>query len=614
MDKQFGLKQVAKMIALGAMISGLLAGCGGGGGGGSSTVSAVTIKGTAAAGAPVVGYVAVSDSSSNTQPVKSGIPILADGTYTVDVTGLTAPYAFRADGTVGGKRVTLYSAATSDDLGKTINITPFTDLVLRNIANGVVDTFFANNASVAGLTTAQLNAKRDALTTILLPALTAMGVDSSIDLLRTAFNADNTGLDRFMDAVKVDTTTSTAVTITNILDAAHQLTIDTTSATALTTAAQLPATNLTLPANPSPLDLIVQGFNNMSAKFATSLPNPSDTSLTGLFDSSFVQDGQSLSAFLTDITTSTSNVGLKFTNVSVAAIDTTAGTAKVHFTPVKADGSYANASVPGGVMTWKFVRDINGNWLAAGNQRIAQVKVNSFVYQGVCKTASCTTNAGATTVYKTGLWLNIDQQGTAIGSAHVTGPGLPNTGVDLIAQIGTTWLKITTTNTNTACTDYFACNSNYWFMTDTEIGQIAANSQYVITLYDTSVTPVQIAQYTDTLVAAPVLNAAKATASYPTLASMTNPIGTAASTFTPSWTRPADLIGGWVSAYVFQNSGAPNYTVVASTWVDNQLTAATGTASLTITAPASGTWSGGGYDIVSFDQYARRVETQHNYY
>ena len=82
----------------------VLTGCnGGGGGGGSSTSStAVLISGTAAAGAPVVGYVAVRDSSTNPQPVRTNIPIEANGNYSVDVTGLTPPYAFLASGTVGG--------------------------------------------------------------------------------------------------------------------------------------------------------------------------------------------------------------------------------------------------------------------------------------------------------------------------------------------------------------------------------------------------------------------------------------------------------------------------------------------------------------------------------
>ena len=96
------------VLAIGMMV--VLAACGsnGGGGGGTPGVAAsATISGTAAAGAPVVGFVAVRDSSTNPQPVKTNIPIEANGHYSVDVTGLKAPLAFLASGTVGGRTVSL---------------------------------------------------------------------------------------------------------------------------------------------------------------------------------------------------------------------------------------------------------------------------------------------------------------------------------------------------------------------------------------------------------------------------------------------------------------------------------------------------------------------------
>ncbi|RYZ35486.1 MAG: cytochrome c, partial [Sphingobacteriales bacterium] len=48
--------------------------------------------------------------------------------------GLTAPFVFRAEGRAGGSIYVLHSAATSADVGGTINITPLTDLVLANVA------------------------------------------------------------------------------------------------------------------------------------------------------------------------------------------------------------------------------------------------------------------------------------------------------------------------------------------------------------------------------------------------------------------------------------------------------------------------------------------------
>ena len=78
------------------------------------------ISGTAAAGAPIVGKVTVKDAKG----VQKTVDIAADGKYSVDVSGMTAPFVFHAYGKVGGRDVSLVSAATSEDINKTINITP----------------------------------------------------------------------------------------------------------------------------------------------------------------------------------------------------------------------------------------------------------------------------------------------------------------------------------------------------------------------------------------------------------------------------------------------------------------------------------------------------------
>lgn len=256
----------------------LLVACSGGDGGGSGgtpPAASVTISGTAAAGSPVVGFVQVRD-SSNPQQVKSNIPIEANGHYSVDVTGLTAPFAFLATGTVGGETVSLYSAATLADVGRTINITPFTDLIIRNIAAGAVDAYI-NNGTFTGLTPKQLDDQRVALTAQLAPALTAMGLSSGIDLLRAVFNADSTGLDRFMDVVKVSPT-PTGATITNILDAANRLILDTTGAPT-----SLPLGTGGLLPTGTPVDQILQTFTTFPSLFATGLPDPANPALVSLF-------------------------------------------------------------------------------------------------------------------------------------------------------------------------------------------------------------------------------------------------------------------------------------------------------------------------------------------
>src|SRR5487761_2044927 len=182
-ESKYHIRTILMTFSLAGVLA--LAGCGGGGGGTAAvapTPTSTIISGTAAAGAPIVGTVSIRDSSNNPQPVKTGIPIAADGKYSVDVNGLTPPFAFLADGTVGGKRVQLYSAATQADVGGTINISPFTDLVVRNIAGTIATTLAdAISSKLPNLTTTQLDAKVKDLTDKLTPVLQAAGLSTSID-------------------------------------------------------------------------------------------------------------------------------------------------------------------------------------------------------------------------------------------------------------------------------------------------------------------------------------------------------------------------------------------------------------------------------------------------
>ena len=584
----------------------LLAGCGSSG---SSTTTpaapaSTLISGTAASGAPIIGTVSIRDSSSNPQPVKTGIPIAADGKYSVDVSGLTAPFAFLADGTVGGKRVQLYSAATQADVGGTINITPFTDLIVRNIAGSIATTLAdAISSKLPSMTAAQLDAKRVALTAQLTPVLQAAGVSTSIDLLRATFSADSTGLDRVMDLVKVDTTVPTAITITNILDAAKPLTMDPATGTT-TGGTTLSATGVS--ASATPTDLIVQSLNSFSTYFATSLPSPTDANLLAMFSSTFLDNGRNVGAFLTEMTTNKALIGLKFTNVVVDSIDTTNNVAQVHFMPLTASGTSVARDMPGGAIAWEMKLE-NGAWKANGDQRIATVRVRTTADKWVCASGSgngCT----AGTTYSTGLNLEIDDKGMiGIGSAVVTGPGLPTAGVTLTAQPNRTWLSLPVAGCS-------GCSDNNYKMADTDIANIAPNSTYTVKLYSNAATPALLATYTEVLPVAPVLNTKLAGMSFPSIATsgMTSMMNFTSGTLTPNWTIPTGLWGDIVAVNVYQNgtgtSPGPNQFVMAN--LDGQ-TANSGTSTLVVTAPTSGSWTNGNLWIDTYDQYGGHVDTNY---
>ncbi|MEJ2754922.1 MAG: hypothetical protein P8104_03580, partial [Gammaproteobacteria bacterium] len=167
-----------------------LTACGGGGsddgraGGGATAI----LNGTAAAGAPIIGQVTVKDSLGNS---KSSL-IEADGSYRVDVTELTAPYRLRALGRVGGRSVKLFSYAEAADVNGTINITPFTDLIVANAAQQIAETYF-DSQTATSLDATVVAEQEAALQDKLQNVFKALKVSDAIDLLHTAFSADHSG-------------------------------------------------------------------------------------------------------------------------------------------------------------------------------------------------------------------------------------------------------------------------------------------------------------------------------------------------------------------------------------------------------------------------------------
>jgi Bacterial Ig-like domain len=524
-----------------------------------TTGTATTITGTAAAGAPVIGYVSVQDSSTNAQPVLTNIAIAADGKYSIDVAGLTPPFVIKAVGNVGGKQVTLYSTATSADVGFTINITPFTDLIVRNLAGTLANTLidqYISAGSFATLTPAQINAARDTLQAQLLPVLQATGLTNGIDLLRSAFSANGKGLDLFMDLVKVNTTVPTAVTITNILDAnaaANALTINTQ--TGVTTGnTTLGASGIPTVGTATPLDLIRQTFVVFNGYFATSLPSPTNPGLTALFAPSFLVNGSTSGDLLNWLTSSNTSVGIFFDSMSVVldSIDTTNGIAQVSFN----DKTH-----------WQM-RKVGNAWLFDGNQRLANIYV----------TTSAVNDSGNKS---TGLRLWFENlQLRAIGSVVVTGPGLSANGVTITAD-------------------------QMVVMTDAEINALGVNNTYTLKVWSNAATPTLLGTYTD-VIPRPALNTALATLAFPSLGGVTSLVGYTSGTLNLTWAMPAELRGDNIGVSLFGNGISET---VRQDLFDKF---GTGTANLVVTAPATGTWNGGSYWIRGFDAFGGEVITNYS--
>lgn len=483
------------------------------------------LNGTAAAGAPIIGSVTIKDSSI--PAATRTVPIAADGKYTVDVNGMTAPYMVRADGYVGGNEYHLYSAGTSADMGGTINVTPLTDLIVANIAGTVADDYF-NSDNFSGLTAEQLTAQSNALKEKLLPVLQAVGVSDSIDLLRASFSTDHTALDAALDVIRVTTDTATGVaTITNIVNQ-QQMTSNVTTGTY--TGALDNTTGVA--AAVSDIQAISAGFETFSNLFANGLPSESNPTLLGLFDeATFMQEGMNLAAFLSEITTDPGMVGISFDNISIQSMDTTNGTAVVAFDVIQ-HGMVMND----GPRPFHMIKK-NGVWYMQGDRRIAQVEVEPEANYNLSDSFS---------QIATGLRLDIeDRGGRGITSAVVTGAGLPVGGVILINNIAYEDFQI----------EGQQYGGDFYSMDDTAIAGIADSGEiYTVELYTHGVLS---ATYTEKLKKRPYLSSELSSASFPAISQQTldQMQSFTGGNATVNWTLPAGLINDWLSVGLGDNEG-----------------------------------------------------------
>jgi len=120
-------------------------------------------------------------------------PIESDGSYSVDVSLLTAPFILYAEGRVNGKGLTMYSAAIA---AGTVNITAYAN-------------WTSSQVSATDLIAAETNVQQQ-----IEPVLNALGIDSNVDLISTPFSADLTGIDMALEVLTIDYS-GTVATVTN---------------------------------------------------------------------------------------------------------------------------------------------------------------------------------------------------------------------------------------------------------------------------------------------------------------------------------------------------------------------------------------------------------------
>ena len=169
-----------------------LAGCGGGGGSSSPTASQ-TVAGVAAAGTPVSGTVYLEDSS--VPAIKMSTQINTDGSYSLNATGLTAPFMLVAVGTVNGQSCTLYSLAGAPGVA---NINPLTNLAVFQAWQYAAAQSKTSNTDFYN----QFTTVIPQIQTLLQQVLTQYGV-AKTNFASDPYNANHSGFDLLFDMVAI---------------------------------------------------------------------------------------------------------------------------------------------------------------------------------------------------------------------------------------------------------------------------------------------------------------------------------------------------------------------------------------------------------------------------
>ena len=574
----------------------------------------------------MVGNVLVTDSNGITKTAA----IAANGQYTIDVSGMTGPFLLKASGKVGNTTVTYYSAATTADLGGTVNVTPFTDLIVSNIAAQLAVNYFSDpkNMSTLGalITPASLAAAETAMQAKLQPALTAMGLGTSVDLLHQAFAADHSGLDAVLDLVKVSTNTSTNVaTLTNALT---NVVIGTATlpATQGGMMDQMPIAGTDITPSSGTQAQFNEKLNAFAAMFALGLPSTATLEGSGVFDTSsnFMMSGQTFAQFETELSTNIKAVGMKFNNVQIT-IDTNCATScttgKLTTSLTSNDPNFAN------YIKLNLIKDATKGWLIQGDGMIADISMSAQAVYDIVTLFAAGNPTGTSTFISNGLWIYIDpfaynstHASGKVVSAVVTGPGLVsdgiNGGINMVQDAQNTWLDVAayssySSNRIPECGTYM--NAPTPLLVNSQCVNVANavdNSVYTVVLKDVGGNSLNGTGYKLTLSKQPYTWAALSTGNFPTISGITiggNQI-TLSSVVAPadiavSWTMPTGLVPRDLNAWA--NTSAASYFNVQQ----HLLSTATQTLVSVGTPTASGTVTNAGIWLEATDIYGRRFAT-----
>lgn len=399
------------------------------------------------AGATIV----ITDSSGKTVTATAA----ADGSYTADVSGFSAPLLITATGDYGSsvkKYVALLDVMPASGTAAIANVTPLTNALAAMVSSDGVspDEFAKDISKLKNLDSARLASALGNLQAAMADVLADAGLPATFDPTRAAFHADRgNAADTLLDTVRV-TQSDLGVTLNNTRVALSYGAAGGASVTlkGLTTSAvaRLP--------KPDVAATDMAAFDGLLAQLNTCLAlapaarvsldssgiyTPQGVCATmSVFSQDYLQDGFSFSR-LWGARLASLPAGTTFAMPELLTfMKNEAGeqTALLHLTYHTDQGGaiYAETARKSGA-TWAF----SGNQrkydatVSAALNRTTDVSTNGYVIRVIDGYTDSGKNVGRFNAYSSVLFLTFSQLGAYgdVYAARVTGPGLPAAGIVL---------------------------------------------------------------------------------------------------------------------------------------------------------------------------------------
>lgn len=418
------------LLAAAIVISFNLSGCGG------STTAAnaptTTLSGVAATGVALAGStVTVTDSTGANKSATTD----ANGHYTLDITGMTAPFVIVASGMAGDGAETLVSLiATQPTTGQSVvaNITPLTNTLAAAIdSTGDPLHLTAHVATEAtNITANKLATATTNLQTALAPLLTQVSASATTDFISGILMANGTGIDKLLDILQITVAPGGTVNGgTTIAVKDGNGTITTQALNLATTPAPLPALNTI-----ADYTVINAAQAALTACFAVTpaANRPTASQCTGLVTGDYLNNGKTAAQEFVFVALAGFDNAIAEPPQVIRFFDSTHALVKLVL------------DLTNGIhypLTTVAVDIGGGIWRLRGNQHHFFTFTNSVAE----KRDELNTNASLPSAYTSGLNLYFDatagDAATVFSNpdsyAKVAGPGLPVAGIILQQSAGT---------------------------------------------------------------------------------------------------------------------------------------------------------------------------------